>query len=176
MPVVSDCRTEHRVARYREKPQQSDRNKAAGGHVQHVRSKAHSPPGEAQSIGQSVSIIGGLVVGSAAVEARLISPAALIVVAVAGICGFAVPGQDLSGAVRAWRFFLTLAAALAGLFGLTLAGICLAVHLGALTSLGVPYLSPFSDVSAGEVLLRRRMAKQTCRPWVFRPRDLRNQR
>ncbi len=129
-----------------------------------------------QSIGQNVSIIGGLVVGTAAVEARLISPAALIVVSVAGICGFAVPGQDLSGAVRAWRFFLTVAASLAGLFGLTLAGIVLCVHLGALTSLGVPYLSPFSDVSSGGVLLRRRMAEQKLRPWVFRPRDLRNQR
>ena len=129
-----------------------------------------------QSIGQSVSIIGGLVVGTAAVEARLVSPAALIVVAAAGICGFALPGQDLSAAVRAWRFFLTVAAALAGLFGLTLGGICLCVHLGALTSLGVPYLSPFSDVSAGGVLLRRRMVKQKLRPWVFRPRDLRNQR
>ncbi len=129
-----------------------------------------------QSIGQSVSIIGGLVVGTAAVEARLISPAALIVVSVAGICGFALPGQDLSGAVRAWRFFLTVCAAIAGLFGLTLGGICLTVHLGALTSLGVPYLSPFSGVSTGGVLLRRRMAEQKHRPWIFRPRDLRNQR
>ena len=129
-----------------------------------------------QSIGQSVSIIGGLVVGTAAVEARMISPAALIVVSAAGICGFALPGQDLSSAVRVWRFFLTVCAAIAGLFGLTLAGICLAVHLGTLTSLGVPYLSPFSDVSAGGVLLRRRMVEQKRRPWFFRPQDTRNQR
>ena len=66
-----------------------------------------------QSVGQSLSIIGGLVVGSAAVEARLISPAALIVVAAAGICGFAIPGRSFADALRVWRMALAAAAAVA---------------------------------------------------------------
>ena len=69
-----------------------------------------------QSIGQSLSIIGGIVVGSAAVEAKILSPAALIIVATAGICGFAIPGRGFADALRIWRFLLTVLASLGGLF------------------------------------------------------------
>ena len=112
-----------------------------------------------QAISQTVSIIGGLVVGTAAVEANLISPSALIVVAAAGICGFALPGKELADAVRLWRFGLTLAASTAGLFGLTLGGLALLVRLASLESLGLPYLAPFSGFHAG-ALIRRRLKNE----------------
>lgn len=99
-----------------------------------------------QSIGQSVSIIGGIVVGTAAVEASLISPAALIVVSLAGICGFSLPNRDFAEAVRLCRFALALLAAAAGLFGLTVGVILLLIHLSGVESLGVAYLAPFSDM------------------------------
>ena len=129
-----------------------------------------------KSIGHTVSIIGGLVVGSAAVEASLISPAALIVVSVAGICGFAVPGKDFSDAVRLWRFVLAVCAALSGLFGLTVGLICLLVHLGSLDSCGRPYLAPFSGVGGLDALLRRRLVTRKFRPAAFGAKDRRNQR
>ena len=72
-----------------------------------------------QAIGTAVSIIGGLVVGTTAVDARLVSPAALIVTASAGICGFTLPSRDLSDAVRIWRFALAILAGAGGLFALT---------------------------------------------------------
>lgn len=110
-----------------------------------------------QSIGQTVSIIGGLVVGTAAVEAKLISPAPLIVVSVAGICGFALPGRDFADAIRIWRLLLAILASAAGLFGLSAGFLLLTGHLAGLRSYGVPYLAPFSAATGGGAVLRKRL-------------------
>lgn len=119
-----------------------------------------------QAIGQSVSTIGGIVVGTAAVEAGLISPMALIVVSIAGVCGFVLPSRDLAEAIRIWRFVLAILGTVAGLFGVTSGLIALTIHLGGLTSLGIPYLTPFQTAGAEEVL-RPRLKYQ-----VFRNPDL----
>ncbi len=113
-----------------------------------------------QSIGQTVSIIGGLVVGTAAVEAKLISPAPLIVVSVAGICGFALPGRDFADAIRIWRLLLAILASVGGLFGLSAGFLLLTGHLAGLRSYGVPYLSPFSAATGGGAVLRKRLEHQ----------------
>lgn len=128
-----------------------------------------------KAVGHTISIIGGLVVGTAAVEAKLISPAALIVVAVAGICGYCLPVQDLSDAVRVWRFFLTLCASAAGLFGLTAGAVALLIHLAQLESLGVAYLAPFSGLQTANAILRRRLKNQRRRDALLRTEDLYNQ-
>lgn len=128
-----------------------------------------------KSIGQTVSIIGGLVVGSAAVEASLISPAALIAVSVAGICGFALPGRDFSEAIRLWRFGLTAVSSLAGLFGLTCGLIALVIHLSGLTSMGMGYLLPFSH-RGHPGILRPRLKNQRFRDVFLKPLDSKNQR
>ena len=107
-----------------------------------------------KAIGQTISIIGGLVVGTAAVEARILSPAALIVVSAAGICGFCLPSQDLADAVRVWRLGLCLCAAAGGLFGLTAGALALLIHLAGLESLGKPYLAPFCRAETGQALIR----------------------
>lgn len=132
----------------------------------------HLPKG----LGQTVSIIGGLVVGSAAVEAKLISPAALIVVSVAGICGFAIPGRELANAIRVWRFALTVCASVAGLFGLTVGLIALLLHLGGLESFGLSYLRPFDRAETGGVVLRKRLAEEKYRDSALKPEDLRRQK
>lgn len=105
-----------------------------------------------QSVGQAVSIIGGIVVGTAAVEASLISPAALIAVSLSGICGFALPNRDFAQAARLFRLGFAALGAFAGLFGVTVGFIAMLIHLAGLTSLDVPYLMPFSDGTAGELL------------------------
>lgn len=128
-----------------------------------------------QAIGTAVSIIGGLVVGTTAVDARLVSPAALIVSASAGICGYTLPSRDLSDAIRVWRFLLTVLAGLGGLFGLSAGGLLLLAHLAGLSSFEVAYLSPFSDVRAKRVLLRPRLIRQKWRDAALRPQDMKNQ-
>ena len=112
-----------------------------------------------QSVGQSVSIVGGIVVGTAAVEASLVSPASLIAVSLAGICGFTLPNRDFAEALRLCRLLLTVTGMLAGLFGVTAGLIGLVIHLSGLTSLDEAYLSPFSD-GTGLDLLRRQIGKE----------------
>ena len=128
-----------------------------------------------QAIGQSVSVIGGIVVGTAAVEAKLISPAALIAVSIAGVCGFVQPNRDLAEAVRVWRFGLAVLGALAGLFGVTLGAIGLLIHLSGLTSLDRAYLAPFSEGDTPN-LLRHRLKNQKLRPAGLMTEDRRNQK
>ena len=108
-----------------------------------------------QSVGQSVSIVGGIVVGTAAVEASLVSPASLIVVSLAGICGFALPNRDFAGALRLCRFLLTVTGVLAGLFGVTVGLVGLVIHLSGLTSLDEPYLAPFAEGDSLKLLRQR---------------------
>ena len=127
------------------------------------------------SVGQTVSILGGLVVGSAAVEAKLVSPAVLVVVAIAGIAGYTAPSQDFAGALRLWRFGITLAAGALGILGLVLGGLALLFHLAELESFGIPYLLPFSGGGRGAVL-RRPLPRIKLRAGYLNPKNRRKQR
>ena len=123
-----------------------------------------------RAIGQSVSVVGGIVVGSAAVEAGLISSFALIAVSITGICGFVLPNRDFAEGIRIWRFGIALLASAAGMAGVGAGVLWMLIHMMKLKCLGVPYLV----LNRG--ILRGRLKTDTKRnPWL-KPKDTRNQK
>ena len=126
-----------------------------------------------QAIGQSASTIGGIVVGTAAVDAGLIAPMVLIVVSLTGICGFVLPNRDLAQAVRVWRFGIALLGMVAGIWGVMAGLAALAVHLAGLKSMNVRYLTIIAGKSG---ILRRRLLKNKERDGMLSPEDERNQK
>ncbi len=129
-----------------------------------------------QAIGQSVSIVGGIVMGTAAVEAGIMSPIALICVSIAGVCGFVLPNRDLAQAVRLWRFVIAVFAALGGIWGVVGGAMVLLTHLLSLKSLGVPYLIPNRGLREGGGILRPRLKNMRYRNKHLHPEDKRNQK
>jgi len=132
------------------------------------------------SIGKTVSILGGLVVGTAAVQAKIVSPAVLIVVAAAGIAGYTMPSQDFAGALRIWRFLLAVAASIGGLFAVVLGGAVLVCRLAGLESFGVAYLTPFAandgEQAEKHAVIRQPLSRVKLREKALRTRNRRNQR
>ncbi|MDF2652935.1 MAG: spore gernimation protein [Paenibacillus sp.] len=97
-------------------------------------------------VGSAVSIVGALVIGQAAIQAKIASPIMVIVVALTGIASFSIPQYHLAIALRILRFpFMILAATLGG-FGLMIGFLLTLLHLTTLRSLGQPYLAPLTPL------------------------------
>src|SRR5699024_8483696 len=96
------------------------------------------------TIGQTIGIVGGLVIGEAAVQAGIVSPIMVIVVALNAIASFAIPSYSVAISFRILLFGFLIASAVFGLFGIILAYIMINIHLVNLKSIGVPYSTPFA--------------------------------
>jgi spore germination protein len=99
-------------------------------------------------IGSTIGIVGGLVLGQAAVEAGIVSPLMVIVVALTAIAGYSSPSYSLAISYRLLRFVMMAFAAFLGLYGVIWVIIAILIHLCNLKSFGVPYLSPFVGSAA----------------------------
>lgn len=93
-------------------------------------------------IGSAVSIVGSLVIGQAAVQAGLVSPSMVIVVAITGIASFAIPNYAASFSIRVLRFPLLIASGTLGLLGFAAVFFAIAIHALSLRSFGLSYFSP----------------------------------
>lgn len=124
-----------------------------------------------QTIGQTVSIVGALVVGQSAVEAKLLSPATVVIIAITAITSFTMPNQDFSNALRLWRFFLAGIACIIGIYGLTMGLVLLLYEWCKMDSFRVPYLSPFvgdEESQLGDTLFRFPLGRMNKRPSSLR--------
>ena len=124
-----------------------------------------------KNIGQAVSIVGTLVVGQAAVEAKLVSPSIVVMIAMTIITSFAMPNQDFSNSVRIWRIIFTIFSAVLGLIGIVIASILFVFKLAQLESFGVPYLSPFVS-NNGKTILQDSIFSFPLKSNKYRPKIL----
>ncbi len=121
-------------------------------------------------MGSMLGIVGGLVIGDAAVSANLVSPVVVIIVAFTAISAFTIPNEAFASSFRLIRFFSIILSAFLGLYGFILSFMFLLIHLAGLRSFGVPYLAPYvaSGINSGsdgkDALVRFPIRKMTNRP------------
>ena len=118
-------------------------------------------------MGSTIGIVGGLIIGQAAVTAGVVSPIIVIVVAVTALASFAIPNDELASAFRILKYFSIVLAAFYGFFGIIVAALFVVGHLCRLKSFGFPYMMPYvaSDVNKNrdlkDSIVRYPMRKKT---------------
>jgi spore germination protein len=125
-------------------------------------------------LGQIIGIVGGLVIGDAAVRAGIVSPIMVIVVATAAITSFLIPTYSVVIALRSLRFPLMLLAAFLGIFGVAIGLLAILAHLATLKSFGVSMLYPWSPLRIRELqdtIIRFPIIAMRYRPGYLRPQD-----
>jgi spore germination protein KA len=103
-----------------------------------------------KAVGQTVSFVGALVIGQAAVEAGIVSAGMVIVVAITAISNFVIPAYNMSIALRILRFILMMIAAGFGLYGVMIGLIVIVLHLCSIRSFGIPYMTPYGPYISSE--------------------------
>ena len=119
-------------------------------------------------VGSTLGTVSGLILGSAAVDAHLVHPLLLIVVAVASLGSYAVPDYSLGIALRIGQLLMVLAGSVFGVYGMVLMVAVGAVRLCSLTSLGSPFAAPYSPPRAHnpDGVTRAPLWKQRWRTWL----------
>lgn len=123
--------------------------------------------------GNAIGIIGGLIIGQAAIDASIVSPIVIICVALTGICSFAIPNYSLTFTFRIVKYVHIILAYLMGMFGV---GVGVFLHLLLLCgsqSFGIPFLAPFSECNghkSGRLFVKpiwKRKGFENTRNWAF---------
>ncbi|MBW4838583.1 MAG: spore germination protein [Paenibacillaceae bacterium] len=125
-------------------------------------------------IGQTIGIVGGLVIGEAAVQAGIVSPIMVIVVAVTAVASFAIPSYSAGITFRMLRFCTMLAASMFGLYGIIMTIIMICIHMSRLQSFGVPYftpMAPFFSRDWRDMLIRAPLTMLAKRPEFMQTQD-----
>ena len=118
-------------------------------------------------IGPTLGIIGALILGQAAVEANIVSPILIIVVAVTGLGSFAIPNFSAGFAFRILRFGFIILSAISGFLGITVGLVLMGLWMVNAKSFGVPFVSPVAPRTSGgfsDAVLKSPVWKQEKRP------------
>ncbi len=101
-------------------------------------------------VSSTIGIVGGIIIGQAAVEAGIVSPSVVIVSALTGICTFVIPNIALVSGLRLTKYIVLLFSSLLGLYGFWLALILMLIHMASLKSFHIPFLYPFCSASIND--------------------------
>lgn len=119
-------------------------------------------------LGNAIGIVGGLIVGQAAVEANLVSPIVVMIVALTALGSLAIPTEEFSSPFRLLKYVFLFLGGFMGLLGIILGLYEVVAHLSGLTSFQIPYLTPYVgrelDREEGDTILRKPFYKMTKRP------------
>lgn len=130
-------------------------------------------------MGNTLGIVGGLIIGDAAVSANLVSPVVVIIVALTAIAAFTVPNEEFASTFRIIRYLIIFLSAFFGLFGFVIGLMLILIHLASLKSFGTLYLSPFvaSEINDGsdrnDAFIKRSIKDLKKRP-IFTMKNERN--
>ncbi len=97
------------------------------------------------AIGSTLGIVGGIIIGQAAVDAGLVSPIVVIIVSLTGLCSFSIPNISLVSGFRIMKYIVIFFSAILGLFGFWVSMLLILVQLVALKSFGIPFMFPFTS-------------------------------
>lgn len=101
------------------------------------------------AMGNTIGIVGGLIIGQAAVDANIVSGMVVIVIAFTALCSFAIPNEEFASAFRLLKFVFIFLCAFLGFYGMLLGLLLVLIHLSHLESFGIPYLTPFAGSGRG---------------------------
>jgi len=101
-------------------------------------------------VSSAIGIVGGIIIGQAAVDAGIVGPMVVIVVALAGICSFVVPNNAMVSAIRLTKYFIIIMSSFMGMFGFCMSLMFILAHLCTLKSFGFPYMYPFCSGSEND--------------------------
>ena len=96
------------------------------------------------SVAGTLGIVGGIILGDAAIRSNLVSPAMIVVIAITTVCNFVLPNYSMTLSIRLLKVFLIILSATFGAYGIALGLLVIVIHLTKLESFSVPYLSPYA--------------------------------
>ncbi|WP_371377972.1 spore germination protein [Sporomusa aerivorans] len=128
-------------------------------------------------LGSTIGIVGAIILGQAAVTARIVSPIIVVIIAITGLASFTIPEYRMASAIRIIRFWLLIFSWIMGLVGLAFSLLGLTVLLCRLKSFGMPYMVPIGPrtIANYDVVLRGQVYSQEKRPDELNTKDRQRQ-